>query len=218
MNGGGSKKRKCPLCGEEIPADTEMCPECGAHLDLFELEEEFDLEEYLTPLESFLDSIGDTEDVDPEKLIEEMKRIVGGTDEEIVEEPEGVPETETPEEQTEPEEPEAEEEYVEEEVEYVCPACGGVVGPEDDVCPHCGAVFAEAEEEVEEEEDIDYEKLLEETLEEAKSLIKTLRARKVDVSEITPFLKNANISRRKGNLEEALKNAEECVRRAKERL
>ncbi len=218
MNGGGSKKRKCPLCGEEIPADTEMCPECGAHLDLFELEEEFELEEDLTPLESFLDSIGDTEDVDPEKLIEEMKRIVGGGEEEFTEESEETPEPGgTP---GEPEEAadeieETDEEYVEEEVEYVCPACGGVVGPEDDVCPHCGAVFAE--EEVE-EEDIDYEKLLEETLEEAKSLIKTLRARKVDVSQITPFLKNANISRRKGNLEEALKNAEECVKRARERL
>ena len=211
----GEKKertKRCPLCGKEIPISADVCPYCGAHLDIFELEEELS-EEDTAPLESFLDSIGDEEDVDPESLLEEMKRIVsiGNTaSQDKVSETVG-------EEEEKPEEPEAEgtevpseEPEEEEEVEYVCPVCGGVVGPDDNVCPHCGAIFVDSDEELEE--------LLEEQLTEAKSLIKTMREKKMDVSDVTPLLKNANIAKRKGDMDAALDNAIACVMKAKEKL
>ncbi len=209
----GEKKertKRCPLCGKEIPISADVCPYCGAHLDIFELEEELS-DEDTAPLESFLDSIGDEEDVDPERLLEEMKKIVNlGTSPQS-----NVPET-TNEEEEKPEEPEPEnleapsEESEEEEVEYVCPVCGGVVGPDDKVCPHCGAIFVDSDEELEE--------ALEEQLTEAKSLIKTMREKKIDVSDVTPLLKNANLAKRKGDIDNALENAISCVMKAKEKL
>jgi len=202
-------KKKCPICGEEIPEDAEICPHCGANLELFELEEEMD-EEDITPLESFLDSIGDAEDVDPEKLLEEMRKLIH-TPEENFGDGEALSEEKTQETGVEEEiKPNEEPPNEEEEVEYVCPVCGGVVGPEDRVCPHCGAIFVESDEEMEE--------VLEEQLEEAKRLIKTMREKKIDVSDVTPFLKNANLAKRKGDIESALENAIECVMRAREKL
>lgn len=214
------KTKKCPLCGEEIPVDADICPHCGANLELFEEDIYSEEDESKTVLESFLDSIGDADDVDPEKLIEEMKKLVGGTTEEGGEESEIAEheeeEIEVPKAEegqagiTDHEEEESEEDEVEEEVEYVCPVCGKPVGPDDKICPHCGAIFVESDEELEE--------LLEEQLEEAKELIKTMRAKKIDVSDVTPFLKNANIAKRKGDIDSALENAIECVDRAKKRL
>ncbi len=194
--------KKCPLCGEEIPEDADICPYCGANLDLFEEDINVEEGEGETVLESFLDSIGDADDVDPEKLIEEMKKLVGGTAPES-EETEELEAPETPEETEEPEEGE-------EEVEYVCPVCGEPVGADDKICPHCGAIFVESDE--------DLEGLLEEQLDEAKTLIRTLRSKKVDVSDITPLLRNANLAKRKGDMDSALENAIECVRIAKEKL
>ncbi len=219
-------KKKCPVCGEEIPEDATICPNCGADLELFEMEEELD-EGDLVPLESFLDSIGDAEDVDPEKILEEMRKIIQtsdigvGSEEKPSEQEENLPEEKEEEgaevsefEEVEEETGESEEtgEEVEEEgeVEYVCPVCGGVVGADDKVCPHCGAIFVETEEEMEE--------ALEEQLEQAKQLIKEMREKGIDVSEVTPFLKNANLARRKGDVEAALENAIHCVLRAKEKL
>lgn len=211
------KTKKCPLCGEEIPVDADICPHCGANLELFEEDIYSEEDESKTVLESFLDSIGDADDVDPEKLIEEMKKLVGGATEEgeeseIAEQEEEseVPKAEGEQTEIAEQEEEGEEEEVEEEVEYVCPVCGNPVGPDDKICPHCGAIFVESDEELEE--------LLEEQLEEAKELIKTLRAKKIDVSDVTPFLKNANIAKRKGDIDSALENAIECVNRAKKRL
>ncbi len=206
-------KKKCPICGEEIPEDAEVCPHCGANIELFELEEEME-DEDITPLESFLDSIGDAEDVDPEKLLEEMRKLIQvdvestpeKPEEENVEEKE--PETEEIEEAASETTEAAEEEG--EEVVYVCPVCEQPVAPDDKMCPHCGAIFVESDEEMEE--------LLEEQLAEAKELIKTMRAKNIDVSDVTPFLKNANIAKRKGDIETALENAIECVMKAKEKL
>ena len=62
------------------------------------------------------------------------------------------------------------------------------------------------------------EEALEEQLEKAKQLIKEMREKDIDVSEVTPFLKNANLARRKGDVEAALENAIHCVLRAKEKL
>ena len=209
-----TSKKRCPVCGEEIPEDAEICPRCGANLELFELEEEIE-DEDLTPLESFLDSIGDEEDVDPEKLLEEMRKLIQVS---VEEEPEEVVEEEeseeVKEEKTLPEE-EVEEEIEEsgeeeEEVVYLCPVCEQPVAPDDKVCPHCGAIFVESEEEIAE--------ALEEQLTEAKSLIKTMREKGIDVSDVTPFLKNANLAKRKGDIETALENAIQCVLKGKEKL
>ena len=208
MSGQEEPKKKCPLCGEMIPASAEICPSCGAHLDIFELEEEL-ADEDTSPLESFLESIGDSEDVDPEKLLEEMQNILGGTSAELDEEDELEEEAETSE-ATASSTEEAEEAVEEEEVEYVCPICEKPVAEEDLICPHCGAIFVEDEE--------DMKVLLEEQLEEAKALVKDLRNVGVDVSDITPFLKNANVSKRKGDIETALENAVACVMAAKKKL
>ena len=203
MSGQEEPKKKCPLCGETIPASAEVCPSCGAHLDIFELEEEL-ADEDTSPLESFLESIGDSEDVDPEKLLEEMQSILGGTPADF---DEGGME-ETDEEQAVSEDDA--DEVVEEEVEYVCPVCDQPVAEEDLICPHCGAIFVEDEE--------DMKALLEEQLEEAKRLITALRKAGEDVSDVTPYLKKANISKRKGEIETALENAISCVMAARKKM
>ncbi len=213
MSGQEEATKKCPLCGETIPASADICPSCGAHLDIFELEEEFS-ETDTSPLESFLESIGDAEDVDPEKILEEMQSIMGSGpsgDEDIAEENHES-------EEKAPEEADTaagadtgtDEGTVEEEVEYVCPVCEKPVGEEDLICPHCGAIFVEDEE--------DMAILLEEQLAQAKELVKKMRSLGMNVSEVTPYLKNANISKRKGNTEEALENAIACVMAAKKKL
>ena len=209
MSGQEEPKKKCPLCGETIPASAEVCPYCGAHLDIFELEEEL-ADEDTSPLESFLESIGDAEDVDPEKLLEEMQSILGGTPLDMEQNGGEVEEgTEIPEgSDSNPEE--SAEVMEEEEVEYLCPVCEKPVGEEDLICPHCGAIFVEDEE--------DMKVLLDEQMEEAKSLVKDLRKVGVDVSDITPFLKKANVSKRKGDIETALESAIACVMAAKKKL
>ncbi len=210
MSGRKEPTKKCPLCGETIPTSVEVCPYCGAHLDIFELEEEM-LGTDTSPLESFLESIGDSEDVDPEKLLEEMQNILGSSPAAGVSES---AETEIAYDagitEVDQEEDEEDSEDSFEEVEYVCPVCEQPVKEEDLICPHCGAIFVEDEE--------DMKALLEEQLEEAKSLIKDLRHIGTDVSDITPFLKNANISKRKGDIETALENAISCVIAAKKKL
>jgi rubrerythrin len=125
-------KKKCPVCGEEIPEDAEICPKCDANLELFELEEEME-DEDITPLESFLDSIGDEEDVDPEKLLEEMRNLiqvsVEGAETESTEEKSEdmkVEEVEKKSEEISKSEEATEEEVEEgeeEEVVYLCPVC-----------------------------------------------------------------------------------------------
>ncbi len=223
-------KKKCPVCGEEIPEDATICPNCGADLELLEMEEELG-DEDLVPLESFLDSIGDAEDVDPEKILEEMRKLIQVPNVEVstteAQEPEsgsaveaeGVTEQSTEESGESVEEggteasSEVEEETAEEgeeEVVYLCPVCEQPVAPDDKVCPHCGATFVETEEEMAEAR--------EEYLEEAKRLIKTMREKGIDVSDVTPFLKNANLAKRKGDVESALENAIQCVLGAKEKL
>ena len=225
-------KKKCPVCGEEIPEDATICPNCGADLELLEMEEDLG-DEDLVPLESFLDSIGDAEDVDPEKILEEMRKLIQVPDVDVsatdVHEPESgsaveaESETEksmeTGEETESVEEGEVKEvsskgeegaEEGEEEVVYLCPVCEQPVAPDDKVCPHCGAIFVDTEEEMAE--------ALEEQLEDAKRLIKTMREKGIDVSDVTPFLKNANLAKRKGDIESALENAIQCVLKAKEKL
>jgi predicted nucleic acid-binding Zn ribbon protein len=215
-----NRKKKCPVCGEEIPEDATMCPNCGADLELLEMEEDLD-DEDLVPLESFLDSIGDAEDVDPEKLLEEMRNLIQipvSTSESVDENKEQVEREENvsnhPEENEETVEDEVpaegEEDEDGEEVVYLCPVCEQPVAPDDKVCPHCGAIFVETKEEMAE--------ALEEQLDMAKKLIKEMRAKNIDVSDVTPFLKNANLAKRKGDIESALENAIECVLKAKEKL
>ncbi len=230
MSDQDEKKKKCPLCGATIPADAEVCPYCGAQLDIFNMDEEIeDID--TTPFESFLDSIGDSEDVDPEKLLEEMQSILGAdidqededsSDKGDVESIEGseAPHTGSFEEnevqsqengfESSQDESVSSEGDEEELVEYVCPVCGQTVGEDDLICPHCGAIFVEDEE--------DMKALLENELDQAKTLIKDLRSIGVDVSDITPFLKNANIAKRKGETETALENAISCVMAAKKKL
>jgi len=207
MSGQNEATKNCPLCGETIPASAEVCPSCGAHLDIFELEDELS-EEDTSPLESFLESIGDSEDVDPEKILEEMQSIMGGTP--LYSEDSSEEEADDDTEDSEKSEPEGDSREVEEEVEYVCPVCEKPVGEEDLICPHCGAIFVEGEE--------DMAVLLEEQLAMAKDLVKQMRSRNIDVSKVTPYLKNANVSRRKGETEVALENAISCVMEAKKSL
>ena len=38
-----TKKRKCPICGEELEEDDLICPSCGCYLDETSYDSEVDL-------------------------------------------------------------------------------------------------------------------------------------------------------------------------------
>ncbi len=112
----------CPVCDASIPEGEEECPECGAILDLFDIDVEGEVqEEYMGKI---MDMVLDENE--ERELIQDIKDL-------------GLPEDEVPFE----DKASGEEEEVEEIITFECPVCESEVEEDAVECPNCGAIFEE---------------------------------------------------------------------------
>jgi len=121
----------CPVCDSSLPEEDVECPNCGAVLELFDIDVSIDngvSEEAIEKVRSLI-----LEEEEDEELLEKFREMEFSA---IVTEIE-------------------EGEEIEEVVTFACPICDSEVGENDSKCPNCGAIFEEErdEEDLEDEED-----------------------------------------------------------------
>jgi hypothetical protein len=169
------KEGLCPICDSKVPIDATKCPECRADLTLFgvktgeeEVSEDIDIPDEES-IEALLGEIGKKDGVKGDALFDEIMAAVDKTEtgpaedsgepivdekiEEVVEEVGDVEAQEIPIAHKIPESaPEPVSEPAPEPVMFECPLCNTLVSEDATSCPGCGAIFAESEEEVPQEE------------------------------------------------------------------
>lgn len=108
----------CPVCDNNLTEEQDECPNCGAILELFDIEGDIDGSVSKDAVEKVRNLI--IEEGEDEELIEEFRgmefsSIMSGDDEENFEEI----------------------------VTFACPICDSEVDENDSQCPNCGAIFEE---------------------------------------------------------------------------
>ncbi len=112
--------KTCPVCDANIPTDSRKCPYCGVVTEFFAQDEY--VPEFQGGEERFKNMVHSLQGTDEEDIIEGLRRLGHGNDEE------------------------------DELIVFECPVCQANVAEDDLECPNCGAIFEERPEDDEKKE------------------------------------------------------------------